>query len=709
MRRVPLILQSEAPECGIACVAMIAGYHGLRTDLSALRLRLAPSMKGVTLQHLAAMADSMNLALRGVQAPLDALAQLRLPAILHWDMNHFVVLTRVAANAITIHDPARGRRKLALARASRHYTGVAAELTPSAGFVMRDERRKVSAWQLLAAAAGMGGTLLQIGLLSLVLEVFAICAPFFVQLVIDRVVVGRDRDLLTLLAAGFGLLVLAQVAVNALRGWLGIYLSTHLNLRLLDGLFGQMMRLPLAWFEKRHIGDIVSRFRSVDAIQRTLTLAFIETVVDGTMVLLTAAMMLWYSPALTGLVAIAALLYGAVRWSLHAPSRRALDEQIAHEARSATHFIETLRGMLALKLNLREGERRAAYRNLTVEHSNATVALQAFGLWQRAANGLIFGLENVAVIWLAALLVLDGKFSAGMLFGFLAFKQLFLSRVINLIDKALEFQMLDLHAERIADIALATPEPASTPIGMAPGVALRIEARGLGFAYGAEGFAFRAVDLTLRPGETLGISGPSGSGKSTLIKVLVGLLDRSEGDLTIGGRDIRDLDRASYRSGLGVVLQDDQLFAGTIEDNISFFDPAHDPKKVAQAARIAGIEAEIVAMPMQYNTIVGSLGTALSGGQKQRVLLARALYRRPQIVFLDEAFDQLDLARERAIVAQLKTLGIGLVLVSHRPESLRQADRLITLGDPAAGAASGVIALRARVAGGTSADALGNP
>ncbi|HUN94366.1 MAG TPA: peptidase domain-containing ABC transporter [Burkholderiaceae bacterium] len=690
-RRVPLILQSEAPECGIACVAMIASYHGLRTDLSSMRLRLSPSMKGVTLQHIAAMADAMKLSLRGVQAPLEALGQLRLPAILHWDMNHFVVLTRVSRNRITIHDPARGRRQLTLQRASRHYTGIAAELTPSADFVPRDERQSVSAWQLLEAATGLGGTIMQIVLLSLVLELLAIAAPFFVQIVIDRVVVGRDRDLLTVLGVGFALLAAMQVVVTALRGWLGIYFSTHLNLRLLDGLFGQMMRLPLVWFEKRHIGDIVSRFRSVDAIQRTLTLAFIETVVDGAMVVLTALVMVWYSPTLSAIVFGAAAMYALVRWALYGPARRALDEQIAHEAKSSTHFIETLRGMLALKMNLRESERRTAYRNLTVEHSNATVAVQSLALWQRAANGLIFGFENVAVIWIAALLVLDGKFSTGMLFGFLSFKLLFLNRVNNLIDKAAEFQMLDLHAERIADIALAKPEPLPGAVTSGFGASLSIEARGLGFAYGVEGAAFRGIDFSIRPGESVGIIGPSGSGKSTLVKVLVGLLDRTEGELAIAGRDIRDLDRASYRRSLGVVLQDDQLFGGTIEDNISFFDPNHDPNKVKMAARLAGIDAEILSMPMQYNTIVGSLGTALSGGQKQRVLLARALYRRPQVLFLDEAFDQLDLARERDIIGGLKALGIGLVLVSHRPDSYRHVDRVVVLGDPGE-----VIAMRPR-------------
>ncbi len=679
-RRVPLILQSEAPECGIACVAMVAGYHGFRTDLSAMRMRLAPSMKGVTLQHISAIAGTMKMSMRGVQAPLQGLGRLQMPAILHWDMNHFVVLTRVDANKITVHDPARGKRVLPLSEASRHYTGVAAELVPSTGFATHDERQRITAWQLMGSLRGLHGSITQVILLSLVLEVFAIASPFFVQIVVDRVIVGRDEDLLTLLGLGFALLVLMQVAVTSVRGWLGVYLSTSLNMRLLDSLFGQLLRLPLAWFEKRHIGDIVSRFRSVDAIQRTLTLTFLESVIDGAMVVLTVIVMFWYSPLLAAIVLAAAVLYGLARWTFYGPQRRALDEQLVHEGRAGTHFIETLRGMMAIKLNLREAARRAAYQNLVVEQVNASVTVQYLSILHRAANGLIFGLENVAVIWLGTVLVMDGHFSVGMLFGFLSFKLLFLTRVNNLVDKAIDFRMLDLHAERIADIALAEPEPSQQTGAQAPDAPLQIRATGLGFAYGVEGFAFRNVDFSVRPGETVAIVGPSGSGKTTLVKVLVGLLDRSEGVVEANGRDVRDWDRSAYRGRLGVVMQDDQLFVGTLEDNISFFDPHYQPNLVRAAAAIAGIDPEILAMPMQYNTIVGSLGTALSGGQKQRVLLARALYRKPHIVFLDEAFDQLDLAREREITDRLKTLGVGIVIVSHRPETVRNVDRVVHVG-----------------------------
>ena len=679
--RIPVILQSEAPECGIACLAMVASFHGHRTDLSAMRLRLSPSLKGITLKHVAQIAETMGMTARGVQVPLQSLGKLRLPAVLHWDMNHFVVLTRVSGRKLTIHDPARGKRVLNLDEASRHFTGVAMEFTPTGAFERKDEREKLHSWQLLGVASGFKGTIAQILTLSFALEVFAIAMPFFLQLVVDRVVVGRDRDLLTVLGIGFGTLVVIQVAVTAVRAWVGVYLSTNINLRLLTNLFNHMLRLPLAWFEKRNLGDIVSKFRSVDAIQRTLSTTFVETAVDGVMVILTLVVMGFYSLTLTGVVLVAAVLYAAARWLFYYPQRFATDEQLAHEGRSSTHFIETLRGMMAIKLNLREAERRSAYQNLIVDQTNALVRVQNVGILQRASNALVFGVENVVVIWAGALLVLDGQFTVGMLYAFIGFKLVFLGRVINLVEKWNEFRMLDLHAERVADIALAQPEQMSPPLpGDMTSGPLAIEARDVGFAYGPEGFVFRNVSVNVFPGETVAIVGPSGSGKTTLIKVLLGLLPVTEGEVRVNGRNLADWDAAQYRARVGAVMQDDQLFVGTIEDNISFFDTEHDNERVRESAKAAMIHDEIMAMPMQYNTIVGSLGMALSGGQKQRVLLARALYRRPRVLFLDEAFDQLDMALERRISGSLSLdRMMSLVIVSHRPETASTAGKRLEL------------------------------
>ena len=671
-RRVPVILQSEAPECGIACLAMVASYYGHLTDLSAMRMRLSPSLKGVTLKHVSQVAEAMGLAARGVQVPLESLAKLQLPAVLHWDMNHFVVLVGVKGKNIFVHDPGRGKRKLTLAEASRHFTGVAMEFTPNQDFRKVDEREKVSAWQLLSMGSGLGGTVLQLVLLSLTLEVFAIAMPFFLQLVVDRVLVGRDADLLTVLGIAFGALVLIQVVVSGVRAWIGVYLSTRFNLRLLTALFNHLLKLPLGWFEKRNIGDIVSKFRSVDVIQKTLSTTFVETFIDGVMVLITLAVMAFYSLKLTMVVLSAALLYALLRWYFFYPQRYATDEQLAHEAKASTHFIETLRGMMAIKLNMRENERRGAYQNLVVDQINAGVKVQQVGIFQRGANSLIFGLESIIVVWMGALLVMEGKFSVGMLYAFIGFKLVFLGRINNLIDKWNEFRMLDLHAERIADIALAEAESVSTTAAVfAEGAdALTIEARNLGFAYGPEGMVFRNVNFTIKPGEIVALVGPSGCGKTTLLKVLLGLLKPTDGQVLVNGRDLRDWDLGQYRARIGAVMQDDHLFVGTVEDNISFFDADHDPERVRACAQTAQIDAEISSTPMGYNTIVGSLGMSLSGGQKQRVLLARALYRNPQVLFMDETLDQVDARQEQVIRDAVSNHVNSTVFVSHRAESV---------------------------------------
>jgi ATP-binding cassette, subfamily B, bacterial CvaB/MchF/RaxB len=667
-KRVPMILQSEAPECGIACVAMVASYYGHATDLIAMRTRLSPSLKGITLKQVSQVAETMGLASRGVKADMPALGKLQLPTVLHWDMNHFVVLTEVTAKTITVHDPARGIRKLKMSEASKHYTGVAMEFTPTPSFKKQDERNKVGALQLLSAGSGLGSAVAQLVLLSFAIEIFAIAMPFFLQLTVDRVLVGRDRDFLTVLGIAFIALVVIQVIVTAIRAWVGVYVSTRFNLRLLTVLFNHLLRLPLGWFEKRNIGDIVGKFRSVDAIQKTLSTTFVETFIDGVMVLITLGVMAFYSLKLTLVVLAAAALYALLRWFFYYPQRYATDEQLAHEAKASTHFIETLRGMMAIKLNLRENERRVAYQNLVVEHINANVRVQSVGIFQRAAQGLIFGVESVVVVWLAALLVMEGKFSVGMLYAFIGFKLVFLTRVNNLIEKWNEFRMLDLHAERIADIALAEPEGVASSIAsVAPSTveSIHIEARDLGYAYGPEGFAFRHVNLEIKPGETVSLVGPSGCGKTTLLKVLLGLLPATEGQVFANGRDLKDWDMAQYRTLVAAVMQDDQLFVGSIADAIAFGDN-FDIDEIKACAEAAQIHADIEKMPMGYSTFVGALGSSLSGGQKQRVLLARALYRQPKLLILDETLDQVDVEQEGVILEAVVNRVSAVVLVSHR-------------------------------------------
>lgn len=681
--RVPLVLQTEAAECGLACLAMVAGAFGFETDLRALRKRFSVSLKGATMADLVRMAEGLGLVARGVRAELGELGQLSLPAVLHWDMNHFVVLAQVRRDEVLIHDPAGGARWQRLAEISPHFTGVALELQPGMDFKARRERQPVRLAQLVGPVQGWKRSLGQILVLALALEAFVLLTPFLMQWVVDGVLVSADRDLLLTLALGFGLLVLVQSATAAARGWAVLVLSATLNHQWLASLFAHLLRLPAAWFEKRHLGDVWSRFGSVQTIQKTLTTSFVEAVLDGTLVLLTLGMMLLYSPRLAAVALLAVLVYGLLRAALVRRLTQASERSLVHEARQNSHFVESLRGVVAIKLQGAMGERASRFGNLVVETMNAQLSVRKLELGFAVAQRLLFGLERVAVIALGALLVLDGHLSVGMLFAFFAWKETFSTRVAELVDKLVELRMLRLQGERLADIALAEPEAEVAGAGAglpARGQPLALELRGLRFAYAdGEPEVLRGIDLRIEPGESVAIVGPSGCGKSTLVKLLLGLHQPTGGEIIAGGVPLSRLGPQAWRERVGAVMQDEPLFSGTVLDNICFFDPDPELAWAEECARMAAVHDEVQAMPMQYRTLIGDMGAALSGGQKQRILLARALYRRPGLLLLDEATSSLDVERERAVNAAVRQLGMTRVIVAHRPETIASASRVIVL------------------------------
>ena len=676
---LPLFLQTEAAECGLASVGMVACFHGHRIDLAGLRQRFTVSLKGATLAYLMQVAGRLHLAPRPLRLELEELPLLRTPCILHWDLNHFVVLKSADARGAVIHDPASGVKRLELAEVSKHFTGIALELSPTAEFQALDERRRVELRELLGPVTGLRRSLAQVFLLALSLQAVAVLSPFYLQWVVDGAVVSADRDLLTVLGLGFLLLVVVQVGISMLRSWVVVYLGTTLNLQWLANVFSHLLRLPVSYFEKRHLGDVVSRFGAVNNIQRTLTSSFVEALIDGVMALATFAMMLVYSLTLTLVAAGAVVAYGALRWAFFGPLRRATEEHIVHSAKQQSHFLETVRGVQSIKLFGRHEERRSRWLNLVVDAVNQDVAAQKLGLGFRSANTLLFGVERVAIVWIGALLILDSAFSVGMLFAFLAYKEQFSARVAGLVDKLVDLRMLNLQAERLADIVLTPPEPQSASMHT-DAIDASLEVHELSFRYSdMEPFVLLNCSFAVAAGESVAIVGPSGGGKTTLLKLMLGLLAPTDGKVLAGGIDIQKLGIDRYRRFVGTVMQDDQLFAGSIADNISFFVPSPDHGSIERFARLAAVHDDIVAMPMGYNTLIGDMGAALSGGQKQRILLARALYKEPRILFLDEATSALDVQRERAVNDAIRALHLTRIVIAHRPETIAAADRVIVL------------------------------
>ena len=679
--RLPVLLQTEAAECAIACLAMVASYWGHRIDLAGMRRRFPVSLKGSSLKALIGMARALGLNGRPLKLEPEQLGELRLPSILHWDLNHFVVLESLSGSHALIHDPARGGRRLSRTELSRHFTGIALELAPDAGFRRSDERRRVGLLSLFGRVVGLRRGLVQLFVLAGALQVCALAAPFYLQWIVDEALVAADRDLVTVLALGFLLLALVQAAIGAVRSWVTTTLATDLNFQWLGNAFAHLMKLPIDYFEKRHLGDILSRFGSIQTIQHSVTTQFVETIVDGALVLCALAVMLLYSAPLAGVAVLAVSLYGTLRWALFRSARDATAEQMVHGARQQTHFLESARGVQTIRLFNRAQERRIGWMNTLADQFNAELRVARLSITAQGAHALLFGCERVAVVWLAALAVLDGRFSVGMLFAFLAYKEQFGQRTSALIDKLCDLGMLRLHADRVADIVLTEPEPDAQEVEVDPRrIAPVIEVRGLSFRYGSgEPWVLKDLDLDIPAGQSLAITGASGCGKTTLVKLLLGLLTPTEGEIRIGGIPLDRLGLVNYRDMLGTVMQDDQLFAGTIADNIAFFDPAPDFERVQRCARAAAIHDEIGAMPMGYGTLVGDVGGALSGGQRQRVLLARALYREPCILVLDEATSHLDSGNEQLVNSAIRQIALTRVIVAHRSETIAMAQRVVVL------------------------------
>ncbi len=685
-RRVPLILQSEAAECGLACLAMIAGYHGYRADLPGLRRRFDLSMQGASLSQLMKIASALQMNSRAVRLEPVELNKLALPCMLHWNLDHFVVLEKVTTKGIRVADPASGLRHVSRKELDRAFSGVAIEFSPEATFRRAETRTRLRFRHLAKDMPGLKRSLLIVFGLSVALQFFALLLPFYSQIVIDSVVVSGDRELLTLLAMSFALLVSTQSAVSMLRAWVVVTLGTRFNLQLGRRVFHHLLRLPLAFFEKRHLGDIQSRFNSATSLQQLLTRQFVEAAVDGLMTVTTLVVMFMYQPKLCALVVASVIVYLGFRLLLFRAQHGAAQEVQVSAAMRDNYLLESVRGLLALKCFSREPQRDQGFQNRLAEAWNAMLKSSRLGVWQLGTSQLIFGLQFIAVVWLGAIAIIDGSFTVGMLVAFLAYRGLFTERAGALIDHALEFRLAGVQLDRLADIVHSELEPAFSTQQFAPAHGrnrLRLQCKNLSFRFSAnEPDILRGLSLDIRSGEHVVLTGPSGCGKTTLIKLLMGLLEPTSGQVLISGRGLQRFGVLRYRREIAAVMQDDCLFSGTLLDNICFFDPEPDLRRVQACARFADVAGVIESMPMQYLTPVGDMGTSLSGGQRQRVLLARALYSQPRILFLDEFTSHLDPQCELRINQRLARLPLTRVVIAHRAESIRCADREIRMGRP---------------------------
>ncbi|MGQ4217398.1 colicin V export peptidase/ABC transporter CvaB [Escherichia coli] len=680
-RRVPVIHQTETAECGLACLAMICGHFGKNIDLIYLRRKFNLSARGATLAGINGIAEQLGMATRALSLELDELRVLKTPCILHWDFSHFVVLVSVKRNRYVLHDPARGIRYISREEMSRYFTGVALEVWPGSEFQSETLQTRISLRSLINSIYGIKRTLAKIFCLSVVIEAINLLMPVGTQLVMDHAIPAGDRGLLTLISAALMFFILLKAATSTLRAWSSLVMSTLINVQWQSGLFDHLLRLPLAFFERRKLGDIQSRFDSLDTLRATFTTSVIGFIMDSIMVVGVCVMMLLYGGYLTWIVLCFTTIYIFIRLVTYGNYRQISEECLVREARAASYFMETLYGIATVKIQGMVGIRGAHWLNMKIDAINSGIKLTRMDLLFGGINTFVTACDQIVILWLGAGLVIDNQMTIGMFVAFSSFRGQFSERVASLTSFLLQLRIMSLHNERIADIALHEKEEKKPEIEIVADMGpISLETNGLSYRYDSQSAPiFSALSLSVAPGESVAITGASGAGKTTLMKVLCGLFEPDSGRVLINGIDIRQIGINNYHRMIACVMQDDRLFSGSIRENICGFAEEMDEEWMVECARASHIHDVIMNMPMGYETLIGELGEGLSGGQKQRIFIARALYRKPGILFMDEATSALDSESEHLVNVAIKNMNITRVIIAHRETTLRTVDRVISI------------------------------
>ncbi|HAH7607095.1 TPA: peptidase domain-containing ABC transporter [Escherichia coli] len=680
-RRVPVIHQTETAECGLACLAMICGHFGKNIDLIYLRRKFNLSARGATLAGINGIAEQLGMATRALSLELDELRVLKTPCILHWDFSHFVVLVSVKRNRYVLHDPARGIRYISREEMSRYFTGVALEVWPGSEFQSETLQTRISLRSLINSIYGIKRTLAKIFCLSVVIEAINLLMPVGTQLVMDHAIPAGDRGLLTLISAALMFFILLKAATSTLRAWSSLVMSTLINVQWQSGLFDHLLRLPLAFFERRKLGDIQSRFDSLDTLRATFTTSVIGFIMDSIMVVGVCVMMLLYGGYLTWIVLCFTTIYIFIRLVTYGNYRQISEECLVREARAASYFMETLYGIATVKIQGMVGIRGAHWLNMKIDAINSGIKLTRMDLLFGGINTFVTACDQIVILWLGAGLVIDNQMTIGMFVAFSSFRGQFSERVASLTSFLLQLRIMSLHNERIADIALHEKEEKKPEIEIVADMGpISLETNGLSYRYDSQSAPiFSALSLSVAPGESVAITGASGAGKTTLMKVLCGLFEPDSGRVLINGIDIRQIGINNYHRMIACVMQDDRLFSGSIRENICGFAEEMDEEWMVECARASHIHDVIMNMPMGYETLIGELGEGLSGGQKQRIFIARSLYRKPGILFMDEATSALDSESEHFVNVAIKNMNITRVIIAHRETTLRTVDRVISI------------------------------
>ncbi len=686
-RKCPALLQVSETDCGAACLAMLLRYYGKHVSINRLRALANVGVDGATLRSVAQAAQTLGFQTRAVKTGYEQLLQgggSELPAIVHWQGFHFIVLYEVRPGGVVVADPAIGLRRLSREEFVKGWTGYTLFCAPTAKIQSVAESTPTLR-QYLPLLAPFRRILVDILLASLLLQLFGLATPIFTQYVVDKVLVHQNASMLNVLLVGMLLVAGFQALAVALRQYLMVHTARRLHLQMVVAFYQHMLRLPMRFFEDRRVGDMLKRFNENARIREILTGRAIAVIVDCMMIVVYLALMVFYNLKLSILAAAFVPLYGLLLLVASPILRRQQREAFEKAAEAEALMVETVQGIGTVKATNAEGPFRWQWqslmvRSLNVQFRNALSNMNIF-----AAASVIQTLNTVLLLWYGARLVIAGELTVGQLVAFNVLAATITRPILNLIDLWNDFQEFGVALERLNDIFDAVPEEDENRAGLRhlPPLDGRITFEDVTFRYPSrpDTNVLQNIRLEIKPGQTVALVGRSGAGKTTFANLLLRLHEPTSGRILMDGVDIKNAILSSLRGQVGVVMQDNFLFSGTIRDNIACGDVGANFDAVVGAAMLAGAHEFVQSLPLGYETKIGEHGQGLSGGQRQRVAIARALYKNPRVLIMDEATSALDTESERAIQRNLDSIlkGRTTLLIAHRLSTVRNADLIVVL------------------------------
>jgi ATP-binding cassette, subfamily B, bacterial HlyB/CyaB len=682
-RRYPMIEQQSSSDCGVACLAMVSQYWGRRYPLHQLRSLARVGRTGATLKNLAATAEQLGFQAHPVRASLNRLAEQAMPWIAHWQGDHYVVVYRVGRRRVIIADPALGQRRLTKAEFTAGWTGYGLLLEPTSPLKPLEATKAQSLGGFGRLLVTYRSVLVQIILLSVLMQMFGLITPLFTQLILDQVVVQRSTSALNLFSIGLVIFSVWKLLLSSVRQYLLDYFSNRLDLTLVTGFISHTLRLPLKFFEDRNVGDILTRVQENTKIQQFLVRQAVSTWLDACTAVVYVGLMFYYNWQLTLLVL--ALIPPLVLLTLGATPflKKISRDTFGASATQTSLLVEMMSGIATIKSAATEQEIRWRWEDKFVNLLNIQFSGQKLSIGLKGIGGLINAIGTAGLLWYGAGLVIDNQLSIGQLVAFNMLIGSVLEPILAVVGVWGEFQEVVIAVERLNDVFVTAPEEATGNALVLPPLQGQVQFDDVTFAYdgGSDHHILQNLSFTVAPGQKIAIVGRSGSGKSTLVKLLQGMYQTTQGRILVDGHDIHHVSLQSLRTQMGVVPQECFLFSGTIEENIQLYRPNCSIEDVIAVAKLAEAHPFIQDLPLGYSTKVGERGTNLSGGQRQRIAIARALLGNPAMLVLDEATSALDTESERRFQHNLERISRDRTtfIIAHRLSTVQNADRILVL------------------------------